>query len=164
MSRWLHYACKSSIQGTLIDLIPCLITWCLWNWWCKARMEGKKHADQVWSHIQCQVKLIAETNNSFSNLKPPNINILNEFHIKPQDVHSRPGKLISWTKPHTAWIKLNYDGSCKGNSGNSGDGGVVRDCQRRVKATFSCHFGNCTNNSTELKAIIECIKLCKILH
>ena len=71
--------------------------------------------------------------------------------------------LVGWIKPLCGWIKLNCDGSCRGNPGNSGGGGIIRDCDGMAKAAFSSHFGNGTNNSAELKAILEGIRLCKRL-
>ncbi|TXG59223.1 hypothetical protein EZV62_013796 [Acer yangbiense] len=133
VTNWFYYARKSSIKGVLIGLLPCLITWCLWNRRCKARMEEVyQGADQIWRSVR---------------------------------VFARPGQFISWTKPPAGWIKLNCDGSCRGNPGNSGGGGVIRDCHGMAIAAFSSFFGNGMNNSAELKAIMEGIRLCKrLLH
>ncbi|KAI9197531.1 hypothetical protein LWI28_000037 [Acer negundo] len=85
------------------------------------------------------------------------------FQIQHQSVYARPGKIISWAKPPVCWIKLNCYGSYRGNLGNSGGGGIIRDCHGMAKAAFSSCFGNGTNNSAELKAILEGIRLRKRL-
>ncbi|KAK4844984.1 hypothetical protein QYF36_026727 [Acer negundo] len=53
---------------------------------------------------------------------------MKEFQIQHQSVCVRPGKIISWAKPPADWIKLNCDGSRRGNPGNLGGGGIIRDC------------------------------------
>ncbi|KAG6729530.1 hypothetical protein I3842_01G032600 [Carya illinoinensis] len=122
---------KVSIKGTVIGVIPCLITWCLWKRRCKARMEGKtENADQ----LQCQ------------------------------NIISRPGRIVKWSRPPEGWFKLNCDGSCRGNPGNTGGGGIIRDSHGLVKGAFSTYYEYGTNNSAELKAIVEGVRLCKRLH
>lgn len=61
-------------------------------------------------------------------------------------------------------MKLNCDGRCRGNPSNSGGGGVIRDNNGVVKIAYSSHFGNGTNNASELKAILEGIHLYKNFH
>ena len=58
-------------------------------------------------------------------------------------------------------MKLNYDRSYCGNLKNSEGEGIIRDNNNVVKATFSAHFGNETNNKAKLKAILKGIRLCK---
>ncbi|KAK3199205.1 hypothetical protein Dsin_022620 [Dipteronia sinensis] len=164
VTSWFQYARKSSIKGILIGLILCLITWCLWNRRCKARMEGvQQNADKFWRSVRYWVRSLAENNVSLWKLKPPDFCIMKEFQIQQQSVCTRPGKIILWVKPPVGWMKLNCDGSCRGNPGNSGGGGIIRDCHGMMKAAFSSYFGNGTNSSAELKAILEGIRLCKWL-
>ena len=61
-------------------------------------------------------------------------------------------------------MKLNCDGNCCGNLRNLGGGGIIHDNNSIVKASFSAHFGNETNNGVELKAILEDVRLCKQLQ
>ncbi|KAK0598182.1 hypothetical protein LWI29_032329 [Acer saccharum] len=166
VTNWFYYARKSSIKGVLIGLLPCLITWCLWNRRCKARMEGVyQGADQRWRSVRYWVRSLAEDKVSSRDLNSTDFFIMKELQIQHHRVFARPGKFFSWTKPPAGWIKLNCDGSCRGNPGNSGGGGVIRDCHGMAIAAFSSFFGNGTNNSAELKAIMEGIRLCKrLLH
>ncbi|KAK0580059.1 hypothetical protein LWI29_035797 [Acer saccharum] len=166
VTNWFYYARKSSIKGVLIGLLPCLITWCLWNRRCKARMEGVyQGADQIWRSVRYWVRSLAEDKVSSRDLNSTDFFIMKELQIQHHKVFARPGKFFSWTKPPAGWIKLNCDGSCRGNPGNSGGGGVIRDCHGMAIAAFSSFFGNGTNNSAELKAILEGIRLCKrLLH
>ncbi|KAK0581732.1 hypothetical protein LWI29_017271 [Acer saccharum] len=166
VTNWFYYARNSSIKGVLIGLLPCLITWCLWNRRCKARMEGVyQGADQIWRSVRYWVRSLAEDKVSSRDLNSTDFFIMKELQIQHHKVFARPGKFFSWTKPPAGWIKLNCDGSCRGNPSNSGGGGVIRDCHGMAIAAFSSFFGNGTNNSAELKAILEGIRLCKrLLH
>lgn len=58
-------------------------------------------------------------------------------------------------------MKLNVDGSCRGNLGNCGGGGVIRDHQGNFKAAFSEAFGFSTNNVIELRALSRGVVVCK---
>ena len=53
------------------------------------------------------------------------------------------------------------DGSCRGNPGNCGGGGVLRDHRGRMNAGFSAHYGFGTNNEAELRALLQGVRLCK---
>ncbi|TXG69366.1 hypothetical protein EZV62_004301 [Acer yangbiense] len=166
VTNWFYYARKSSIKSVLIGLLTCLITWCLWNRRCKARMEGVyQGADQIWRSVRYWVRSLAEDKVSSWDLNSTDFFIMKELQIQHHRVFARPGKFISWTKPPAGWIKLNCDGRCRGNPGNSRGGGVIRDCHGMAIAAFSSFFGNGTNNSAELTAIMEGIRLCKrLLH
>ena len=85
--HWFNYAKKSSIKGTLIGLIPCLITWCLWKRRCKARMEGKtESADQVWRAIRVWIKLLGDTLCSARNFSEHDRAVFENFQLQFTDV------------------------------------------------------------------------------
>ncbi|KAH9288934.1 hypothetical protein KI387_033051, partial [Taxus chinensis] len=56
--------------------------------------------------------------------------------------------------PPTAWYKLNFDGASKGNPGDSGGGGVIRDHRGCFVATFSSKMGKQTNHYSEALAAL----------
>ncbi|KAH9308772.1 hypothetical protein KI387_036683, partial [Taxus chinensis] len=57
--------------------------------------------------------------------------------IKHKDNNNIDGSSIHWIQPPTAWYKLNFDGASKGNPGDLGGGGVIRDHRGCFVATFS---------------------------
>ncbi|KAF5464979.1 hypothetical protein F2P56_015014 [Juglans regia] len=71
--------------------------------------------------------------------------------IERPRIRANEVKIVTWSKPPSGWVKLNCDGSYRGNPGNSGGGGIIHDSNGVVKAAFSTHFGNGTNNCAELK-------------
>lgn len=71
---------------------------------------------------------------------------------------------VIWNKPPINWIKHNVDGSCKGNLGSCGGGGILRDDQNRFRVTFSKKLADGTNKSAKILALIYGVKLCKRLE
>ncbi|XP_042954692.1 uncharacterized protein LOC122291110 [Carya illinoinensis] len=95
--HWFSFAKKSSQRGVLIGILPYIITWRLWVRHCKARME--------------------------EFLEP----VESALDILFCSIRSRRAKLIYWFKPAEGWVKINVEGSCRGNPGTCGGGGVIQD-------------------------------------
>ena len=57
-------------------------------------------------------------------------------------------------------LKLNVDGSAKGNPGHAGIGGVLRDSKGKVLGSFSRYIGVNDANSAESMAIHQACVLC----
>ncbi|KAM3247581.1 hypothetical protein P3L10_009348 [Capsicum annuum] len=66
-------------------------------------------------------------------------------------------KLIRWKKSTSGWLKLNTDGSSKGNPSSVGGGGIIRNSE--VVLAFAENYGICSNNVAEAKAILQGIKI-----
>lgn len=60
-------------------------------------------------------------------------------------------------------MKLNVAGSCRGNMGNYGGDGLIQDDTGKVHGASSILFGHDTNNEAKLRALKECVGLCKEL-
>lgn len=67
--------------------------------------------------------------------------------------------LVFWKKLEFGWVKLNTDGCCKGNPCSSGGGGIIRDHNGNFRAAYAEHYGNCSNNMAEAKALFQGMKL-----
>ncbi|CAI9783377.1 unnamed protein product [Fraxinus pennsylvanica] len=80
--------------------------------------------------------------------------LLRHFDITPMVSRERPCRIVKWAKPAIGRVKLNVDGSCSGNPGMAGGGGVVRDDMGRLAAGFSPFFGDGSNNEAELRALM----------
>ncbi|CAA3010428.1 kDa ribonuclease H [Olea europaea subsp. europaea] len=74
---------------------------------------------------------------------------------------SKPTLLVSWRKHAIGWVKLNVDGSCFGNPGPYGGGGMIRDHYGNLVVCFSVAYGYGRNNEAELRAIIAVVELYK---
>ncbi|KAH9293025.1 hypothetical protein KI387_041771, partial [Taxus chinensis] len=56
---------------------------------------------------------------------------------------------VRWIKPATDWHKLNFDVASKGNLGDSGGGGMIRDQRGCFVAACSGRMGRQTNHYSE---------------
>lgn len=89
--------------------------------------------------------------------------IIQRLDLPLQPINHRISRAVSWNKPASGCVKLNVDGSCRGNPGTCGGGGVIRDSVGTVLGGFSACFGQGTNNEAELRALKEGVALCKSL-
>ncbi|KAG6666728.1 hypothetical protein CIPAW_01G053100 [Carya illinoinensis] len=88
-------------------------------------------------------------------LSAANAQILSAFDINVTLWATRKPVQVVWSKPSLGWWKLNVDGSCRGNLGNCGGGGVLQDHRGRIKVGFSAHHSFRTNNEAELRALLQ---------
>lgn len=58
-----------------------------------------------------------------------------------------------WQPPLKGFVKYNIDGASKGNLGNVGYGGSLRDDERNIIFIFHYNLGRATNNMAELMAL-----------
>ena len=63
-----------------------------------------------------------------------------------------------WTPPPCGVLKINTDGSSRGNPGPASIGGVVHCSSGDVKFFFSFHKGAYTNNLMEAQAILYVVE------
>ena len=61
----------------------------------------------------------------------------------------------SWKPPSYGFLKFNIDEDSKGNLGEAGYGGVLRDEEGNIQIIFHSYLGQATNNMAELMAM-EC--------
>ena len=88
-----------------------MITWCLWKKRCKARMEGvKENAEKIWRNVQFWMKILAENLSSIHKLSMHDIKIMEEFQLDRPSIVEKTWKIVTWSKPHVGWMKLNCVG------------------------------------------------------
>ncbi|KAJ0088691.1 hypothetical protein Patl1_32423 [Pistacia atlantica] len=160
--QWFNAATKSSHRGVLLGLIPSIISWRLWRCRCKARMENSaESAKSVWLAVRVWIRKISSLMVKQVAISARDEVILRDLEVPYVGRSQNIPKLVYWRKPAEGWIKLNVDGSCRGNPGNCGGGGVIRDTLGNFKGAFSSYFGQGTNNEAELKALIAGVSLRK---
>ena len=93
---WFHYAKNFSIKGTLIGLIPCLITWCLWKRRCKARMERvKENEEKMRRDVRFWMKVLVENLSSIHKLSMHDIKIMEELQLDRPSFVEKIGKIVT---------------------------------------------------------------------
>lgn len=69
----------------------------------------------------------------------------------------------SWQPSHRDFVKINFDGSSRGNPSDSGVGVCIRDYMGDLKAFKSSILPPGTNNVVEVQALLEGLILAKKL-
>ena len=69
-------------------------------------------------------------------------------------------KQIQWLKPPEGWHKLNIDGSVVGSNGQSGCGGLLRDCIGQWVGGFAKSISVCSSIAAKLWTLREGLGLC----
>ncbi|PWA44555.1 hypothetical protein CTI12_AA523610 [Artemisia annua] len=69
--------------------------------------------------------------------------------------------LISWVAPPVSWVLLNTDGASRGNPGEAGGGGIMRDAQGYFIRAFTENYGICTVTRSEILALLRGILMAR---
>ncbi|KAK9271694.1 hypothetical protein L1049_002057 [Liquidambar formosana] len=68
-------------------------------------------------------------------------------------------RYIAWSFPPPAWVKLNTDGSSRGNPGESAGGGLLRDDVGNWIVGFGVNIGVCSVFGAEFWALFHGLKI-----
>ncbi|KAL0405928.1 UNVERIFIED_CONTAM: putative ribonuclease H protein [Sesamum latifolium] len=83
------------------------------------------------------------------------MNVADLLDYKFESEKAMQPRLVRWSFPDYGWVKLNSDRASKGNPGDSGAGGILRDQDGTVMVAFSKFLGEKTNVYAELLAIMR---------
>ncbi|CAN1165940.1 Putative ribonuclease H protein At1g65750 [Linum perenne] len=82
----------------------------------------------------------------------------NPVQIRSHNFHNDPIHVV-WKKPETRWIKLNFDGSCKGENGVSSIGGVIRNHKSEFMLAYAEPICSKTSTLAEMAALQRGLEL-----
>ncbi|XP_059066973.1 uncharacterized protein LOC131858066 [Cryptomeria japonica] len=82
-----------------------------------------------------------ERNSSFKNAL---------FHHPKKRINR---KEVKWEKLHRNWVKLNFDGACRGNPGKASFGAVIQNEEGNMVSGTYGHIDCATNNEVEIRAL-----------
>ena len=68
-------------------------------------------------------------------------------------------RYVSWRRPSSGWVKLNFDGAVKGRSQRGGAGGLLRDSEGEFKAAFAAPVSTTRPLFSEIYALREGLQL-----
>lgn len=80
------------------------------------------------------------------------------FHYPKKRINR---KEVRWEKPNYNWVKLNFDGACRGNPGQAGFGAVIQNKDGNVVLGTYGSIGHATNNEAKIRALEAGLLLCK---
>ncbi|GAA0159743.1 hypothetical protein LIER_16451 [Lithospermum erythrorhizon] len=157
--NWLD---KSPIVGHIRMVIACIALWAIWEGRHKNKNEDRVISKAtILSRIFQQIKLLGDG----GIFKPVNwrgdLHRVTSFGCNLRVESPSLPRVVKWTKPPDGHFKLNTDGASKGNPGESGCGGILKDKEGSIIMAFGVYLGRETSIVAELKAIQEGLhKLC----
>ncbi|XP_077251044.1 uncharacterized protein LOC143890293 [Tasmannia lanceolata] len=104
---------------------------------------------------------------SHSPLKEPNlleVLSLSQLGISPCRPRIQKDCWILWKRPPKGTLKLNIDGASKGNPGEAGGGGVIRNEKSTVILAFSLYYEKGSNMVAETRALLNGLRCCKAFN
>lgn len=91
-----------------------------------AWMEDKYDwGEKIWILMRHWLGGIAEGMKRSSNKN--SMVMLDDLHLQTTIVNTPIPRKVKWEKLVEGWLKLNVDGSCRGNPGSSGGGRIIQD-------------------------------------
>lgn len=165
---------SNSLFSCLWYIIPALVIWAIW--WERNKRIFKKLSSDIPSILNTIEWLISEQVNSRSSLHfNPNETFTSWYssviakwkYISPPYSPIFPcirkslvcRSNVKWIPPKPSLIKLNFDGSSRGNLSESGIGCCLRNQSGKVVALLERSICPCTNNMVEAIALLEGLKL-----
>lgn len=82
--------------------------------------------------------------------------------INLKAIQIKCGVWCKWDKPSPEWFKPNIDGSVR--DGNVTGGGIIRNTEGKLVASFSIYYGEGTKNMAEFLVLKDGMLLCKQLN
>ncbi|KAG2667275.1 hypothetical protein I3760_15G106100 [Carya illinoinensis] len=155
VATWYHRASKRSTCGLLFGIIPAIVAWVLWTRRCSARMEGRvESVEEMWRKVKFWIAKISEKARGHQALSCQDERLLFDLNITRRPIYRKRMTPVYWRRPKQGWIKLNTDGSSRGNPGRASAGGVLRDENGKLIKAFSTPLDNGTNNYAELMGLL----------
>ncbi|GLT28325.1 hypothetical protein SLA2020_032670 [Shorea laevis] len=146
---WLKFNAHCKVRTHILN-IPWNILFCfaIWGIWLQRNQTiHSPHPYQI--SISCNT-IVEKAAEFWASIIPKDNRIYQEENFK-------------WDKPPSNVIKLNTDGSAKGNPGISAAGGIFRDCQGNWKLGYARKIGWSNSLAAELWAIRDGLQLA-IMH
>nr|XP_027067665.1 uncharacterized protein LOC113693307 [Coffea arabica] len=138
---------------------PLLICWHIWKVRNGMKYDGKKIEGVQLCH-GVVVDLLELFRVQFPECRVSSLSWV-EFYLEVSNWNAaRSYMLVKWVRPSHGGLKLNTDGCSKGNSGESGGGGVLREASGRLVLAFSCNFGIASSMQAEAWALLFGVRLC----
>ncbi|KAF5455100.1 hypothetical protein F2P56_024711 [Juglans regia] len=128
------------IVGTIVGLLPSLLSWRLWHHRCVARMEGRLELfNLVWHSIVHEIHSICQGIHKVLKCFRHDSQILQSLFMSPLVPLRRSSRLF-------------------------GAGGIIRDDHGNLLHAFAFPLGVGSNNRVELLALLYGLKACKALR
>jgi ribonuclease HI len=166
---------SNSIFSALWTSTPTLIVWVIW--WERNKRIFHKETTPIQAVLQKLEKSISEVVNSSHAKLKCNLRltwwdsvVIREWkyiYVPTGWCHQSTNAkiierhLVHWIPPAQGFVKINFDGSSRGNPGDSGASVCIRDNQGAVLAIKSCSLPRGTNNMAEAHGLLAGLSLAR---
>lgn len=105
-------------------------------------LEGvNESVEGVWRSLKVWLRKLVAKQAKGGSVSPFDEHVLNRLNIPLLPIERCRPRLVAWSKPSLGYVKLNVDGSYRGNPGSCGGGGVIQDEFGNIKGALSACFG-----------------------
>jgi len=173
--QWPKNPYKCMILNRLWNIIPGITLWNIWKERNRRIFKNQNSTTEaIWNRIKSNLRetmllqhWAKEDYPSADNEK----NILDNWELQIHEDSATTQKINrnikdngKWTPPPNNSYKLNFDGASKGNPGQAGFGGIIRDSKGNLKQLYYGSLGWDTNNSAELEGLWQGLSIAKELN
>eukprot|EP00253_Pinus_taeda_P003713 PITA_03713 len=173
LRKWPQTPYQSKILNTLWQIVPGIVLWNIWKERNRRIFKDQElPLEKVWKIIHTNIQETLSSKHWASE----------DFPTNPQEQHiwgnwkiniqaprapqaSSTIQQVSpsrWTPPRLNTYMLNFDGASKGNPGNTGYGGAIRNSQGQPVKIYYGSIGWNTNNAAELEGLWRGLNLAYI--
>jgi len=176
LRNWRQAPFTNQILNRLWTLFPGFVMWTVWKE-RNARIfrDRQNSPDTLWDSLVRNLKeslLISAWSTQDFQASASELKILQNWGInlkKLQSTHQRDATIHSsspdrWQPPLAGSYKLNFDGAAKGNPGQAGFGGAIRNSQGEILWAYWGSIGWDTNNVAELEGLLAGLALVEKLN
>ncbi|XP_058080640.1 uncharacterized protein LOC131228795 [Magnolia sinica] len=160
LATWWDSRATTTNSAPFRAIIPCFILWELWRARNSSKFDNSNPSlVSIILRTAGWVNWIVRT----WNLRARNLGISRDFSSLEISAHLRvfhATQVVHWKRPSPGWVKLNVDGSSRGNPGMAGSGGVYKGENGDLRFAFSASYGMASNTWAELRAVHDGLTLC----
>lgn len=175
LRQWPKHPYKSEILNYLWTLIPGMVLWNIWKERNNRIFKNKcAPIEIIWSRLHENLKETIQLKAwAIEDLPTADAekNILNNWQLglpqgslKNRCSHNRTEDNSRWTPPPQNSFKLNFDGASRGNPGEAGFGGILRNHKGKPLQIYYGHMGWDTNNAAEMEGLWQGLMISKNLN
>eukprot|EP00253_Pinus_taeda_P026720 PITA_26720 len=167
------YSC--AILNYLWNIIPGITLWNLWKERNRRIFKNQNSPIEIiWNRLKGNLRetmlLHPWTKEDFPTADNEK-NILDNWELQIPQESTMTQRINRNIKDNSRWIpppintyKLNFDGASKGNPGQAGFGGIIRDSKGSLLQLYFGNIGWDTNNSAELEGLWQGLSIARELN
>ncbi|KAJ8541681.1 hypothetical protein K7X08_002497 [Anisodus acutangulus] len=147
---------RNPVCSLVKGMLPQIICWEILKVRCNIRFSS------INFNIQHSIRNIMSQITHAVKLQFPKVKEESTWHSLCNNIIKRcirkSYKLVRWYPPPAGFIKLNSDGSCRGD--DCGGGGILRNDKGKCISAYNNNLGKGTSNWAEAKALQHGLEIC----